>query len=392
MSHQHHDSTISTTKTCSTCNQFNSDSKGAGLFGNGTGMTSNAHQSVTSNNNQHLGATSARGDAHNNTHLGATSARDEETLSAGSTARAESNAYRMSNNNGDLEKDFSNRNGPNGYGANAAGHQHLDTSMDEDLALRHIRTAGSISITPELFEKLYLSPKNDVKGELRKTFGNPTPLALIGFLLSLTPLSWTLMGWRGAGGSGSASIGWYFFAGGLLMVLGGVGEWILGNTFPFVVFTSFGAFWLGYAATLVPEYGAYGNYADPATQGSTGLESVGFNVGIAYFMICMGILCLVYLICSLRTNLVFFLIFFTLIPAFALLAGAFLNAAQGNANTAQKCQEAAGAFTFVTCLLGWYIFLAIMLASVDFPFSLPIVDLSGMIKGASEKQKVNHVE
>lgn len=109
-------------------------------------------------------------------------------------------------------------------------------------------------------------------------------------------------------------------------------------------------------------------------------------------MICMGILCLVYLICSLRTNLVFFLIFFTLIPAFGLLAGTFLNLAQGRTALASKCQEAAGAFTFVTCLLGWYIFLAIMLASVDFPFSLPIVDLSGMIKGASEKRKVDHVE
>ncbi|KAF2626449.1 hypothetical protein BU25DRAFT_99608 [Macroventuria anomochaeta] len=356
-------------------------------------MTSNnAHESVTTNNNQHLGASSGRADAHNNTHLGATSARDEETLSAGSTARAESSAYRMSNNNGKLEKDFSSSNGYEYGGTTNGGHQHLDNKMDEDLALRHIRTAGSISISPELFEKLYLSPKNEVKGELRKTFGNPTPLALIGFLLSLTPLSWTLMGWRGAGGSGSASIGWYFFAGGLLMVLGGLGEWILGNTFPFVVFTSFGAFWLGYGATLVPSYGAYGNYADPTIQGSTGLESVGFNVGIAYFMISMAMLCLVYLVCSMRTNLVFFLIFFTLTPAFGLLAGTFLNLAQGNAATASKCQEAAGAFAFVTCLLGWYIFFAIMLASVDFPFSLPIVDLSGIIKGASEKQKVDHVE
>ena len=109
-------------------------------------------------------------------------------------------------------------------------------------------------------------------------------------------------------------------------------------------------------------------------------------------MICMGILCLVYLICSMRTNLVFFLIFFTLDPAGGLLAGTFLNLAQGKAALAAKCQEAAGAFTFVTCLLGWYIFLAIMLASVDFPFSLPIVDLSGMIKGASEKQKIDHVD
>jgi hypothetical protein len=34
----------------------------------------------------------------------------------------------------------------------------------------------------------------------------------------------TLMGWRGAGGNGAASTGWYFFAGGLLMIIGGLGE------------------------------------------------------------------------------------------------------------------------------------------------------------------------
>ncbi|KAI8938430.1 hypothetical protein NX059_004323 [Plenodomus lindquistii] len=328
--------------------------------------------------------------ATNDAHLGATSARDEETLSAGSTARNESTSKMLENNNG-LEKDFSPaRDGAytNGYG----NHQHLDTSYDSNAALHRIRTAGSISISPELFEKLYLSPQNQVKGELRKTFGNPTPLALIGFLLSLTPLSWTLMGWRGAGGSGAASIGWYYFAGGLLMVLGGIGEWILGNTFPFVVFTSFGAFWLGYAATLQPFYGSYELYRDPSNPSSTGLESVGFNVGIGYFMICMGMLCLVYLICSIRTNLVFFMIFFTIVPAFGLLAGTFLQLANGRAALAAKLQEAAGAFAFVTCICGWYIFLAIMLASVDFPFSLPLVDLSSVIKGASEKKKINHVE
>jgi hypothetical protein len=92
---------------------------------------------------------------------------------------------------------------------------------------------------------------------------------------------------------------------------------------------------------------------------------------LGYFMICMGILCLIYLICSIRTNLVFFLIFFTLVPAFGLLAGAFFNAAMGKLAIAAKCQEAAGAFTFVTCMCGWYILLAIMLASVDFPFDLP---------------------
>jgi len=88
-------------------------------------------------------------------------------------------------------------------------------------------------------------------------------------------------------------------------------------------------------------------------------------------MISMAILCLIYLVCSIRTNLVFFLIFFTLVPAFGLLAATFFMNAKGNLATAAKTEEAAGAFTFVTCILGWYILMAIMLASVDFPFDLP---------------------
>jgi succinate-acetate transporter protein len=111
------------------------------------------------------------------------------------------------------------------------------------------------------------------------------------------------MGWRGAGGNGAASIGWYMFAGGMLMVLGGVGEvslshtaslvcianttqWILGNTFPFVVFVSFGAFWLGYGATLQPMYNSIAAYKTAGDANSTGAESVGFNVGIGRSLTC----------------------------------------------------------------------------------------------------------
>ena len=34
-----------------------------------------------------------------------------------------------------------------------------------------------------------MSPQSAVKGDLRKTFANPTPIALIGYILALTPLS-----------------------------------------------------------------------------------------------------------------------------------------------------------------------------------------------------------
>lgn len=63
-------------------------------------------------------------------------------------------------------------NGHNG----GSDHTHLDKDMPPGDALNRMRTAGSISISPELFEKLYLSPQNNVKGDLRKTFGNPTPM------------------------------------------------------------------------------------------------------------------------------------------------------------------------------------------------------------------------
>lgn len=107
-----------------------------------------------------------------------------------------------------LEKDFSNGNGysPNSNGINGGAYHLNDTNMDHGDALQRIRTAGSISISPELFEKIYLSPQNAVKGDLRKTFGNPTPVALLGFLLCLSPLSCDLMGWRGAGGNGAAGM------------------------------------------------------------------------------------------------------------------------------------------------------------------------------------------
>lgn len=62
------------------------------------------------------------------------------------------------------------------------------------------RTYGSISISPEMFEELYLQPKNKVKGDLRIKFGNPTPVAIGGFILTTTPLSMALLGWQGAGG------------------------------------------------------------------------------------------------------------------------------------------------------------------------------------------------
>lgn len=56
-------------------------------------------------------------------------------------------------------------------------HQNGDGNGSVDVNGAPLKqTQSSLSISPALFEKLYLSPQNAVKGDLRKTFGNPTPL------------------------------------------------------------------------------------------------------------------------------------------------------------------------------------------------------------------------
>lgn len=46
-------------------------------------------------------------------------------------------------------------------------------------------------------------------------------------------------------------------------------------------------------------------------------------------------------------------------------------------------QQASGAFGFLACLAGWWIFLAQMFNAVDFPVQLPMGDISHVIKGGT---------
>lgn len=167
------------------------------------------------------------------------------------------------------------------------------------------------------------------------------------------------------------------------MVLGGVLEFVLGNTFPFVVFGSFGAFWLSFGATLTPYFNASIAYL-PDNPAASAADPV-FASTFGFFHVYMGVLCFVYMIVALRTNIIFVLIFATLVGAFSCLSAFFFSIGRSDPNITY--QHAAGGLTFVTCLLGWYLFFVQLLAAVDFPLNLPVGDLSRFIKGASERSK-----
>ncbi|OQU99860.1 hypothetical protein CLAIMM_05435 [Cladophialophora immunda] len=250
--------------------------------------------------------------------------------------------------------------------------------MEKETSDQMARIAREISMSPSTYEKIYLSPPTSDTRQLRKTFANPTPLCLLGFIMSLGPLSCDLMGWRGAGGDGSSSIGVFFFMGGLLMIIGGVGEFILGNSYPFIVFCGFGGWWLSFGATLKPSFGAYGNYSPDPANAAAGLSTTGFLAGFGFFLLFMALFCLVCLICALKLNVCLVIIHSTLVICFCLLTGSFWQAAEGRAGLASRLLIAGGAFAFVSTAVAGYLFLSQMLLTVEFPFSLPVGDLSSV--------------
>ena len=116
------------------------------------------------------------------------------------------------------------------------------------------------------------------------------------------------------------------------------------------------------------------------------------NIAIGLYYAILAVLTSVYLICSIRTNVCLFLALFLLVVTFALTAATFFQTALGNAVHAAKLQKAAGAFNFALCVPIWHIFVAQILDAVDFPFALPVGDLSTVVLGKSQKSRKNGVE
>lgn len=179
-----------------------------------------------------------------------------------------------------------------------------------------------------------------------------------------------------------------------------------GNTFPATVFCLFGGFWFTFGATIVPSYNAYGMYS---TSGSAadGLNEPQFYATFSFFLVAMAVLCAIFTIASIRTNIVFFLIFILLVPCckycllwarivltvmmktVGCLSASFFAVSHGESANALKLQHIGAGLLLAVSLLGWYIFLALILLSVDFPFILPLGDLSTVVHGRADETRDN---
>ena len=100
----------------------------------------------------------------------------------------------------------------------------------------------------------------------------------------------------------------------------------------------------------------------------------------------MAILSTIFLLCSLRTNLVFFLIFVAATMGFGFAAGSFWCAGIGQMANSAQFLVATGACFWAAAMLGWYLLLAIMIPTMELPIPTPpVFDLSQIVKARRPK-------
>jgi succinate-acetate transporter protein len=138
---------------------------------------------------------------------------------------------------------------------------------------------------------------------------NPAPLGLFGFALTTWILSLINAGLI-PGGSMGVVLALALAFGGTAQFFAGLMEMSKGNTFGFVAFCSYGAFWWSFAL-LIKFFVA-------------GIPAADAGVALGWYLIVWGAFTTVMLIASFALNRALQLIFIALTPTFFLLAAGFL--------------------------------------------------------------------
>lgn len=247
----------------------------------------------------------------------------------------------------------------------------LGLVADEEKGIH--RTQTGVTMSPELFEKLYLTPKVPHVGDYNRRFANPTALGLVGLVIATFTFSIICMGWGGAQGF-SPVVGIFFFVGPVLLIFAMVFEWIMGNFFPMMIMGIFAVFWLSVGMLQLPtlQLGApYATAGDPA-----GLASPGYNSVVALYLIVWGFAFFTFFIFTCKINAVFATIFLLVTAAAWVVSAAYWKVSSGDFDAATKLQKAGGALLFVVAALGWYMCFIIMAGEMRITLNLPVGDLS----------------
>jgi succinate-acetate transporter protein len=180
---------------------------------------------------------------------------------------------------------------------------------------------------------------------------NPAPLGLCGFALTTFVLSTINAGWFTAASIGVV-VGLALAYGGLAQLLAGMWEFKAGNTFGAVAFSSYGAFWLSFAALFIPGIVPKGFASIPAS-------------GVGIYLLGWGIFTFIMFLGALRRSVALSVVLGLLTLTYVILAiGAFAGSS--------GITVIGGYVGILTALAAWYTALADILASGKAVFNLPV--------------------
>ncbi|KAI5241582.1 hypothetical protein E4T47_04780 [Aureobasidium subglaciale] len=262
--------------------------------------------------------------------------------------------------------------------------EKIDHSMTEDNNSGNgspLSRQMTVALTPEQYERLFFQPEGPRRGDYSKRFGNPTLLGLLGFLIPYTSTILTLCGFRGATTTSLVGLdGDYYAFGGIAMVLAGIAEFIIGNTFPMAVFIIYGAHWISLAYAQDPFFNQISAFQ---AGGGLGIAGAAWNSSQGFHNIVMVLVSFVFFVATFRVNVFFVLTFFGLIMLFSFIAAAHFAIPSvtdlAGLDHVETLLKIGGGFGWLGLVSGWYLAILTACAAVGIPCPLPVLDLSGKI-------------
>jgi len=218
-----------------------------------------------------------------------------------------------------------------------------------------------------------------------RKFANPAPLGLSAFALTTFVLSLINVGTRDVT-EPNIVVALAFGYGGLVQLLAGMWEMAVGNTFGATALSSYGGFWISLAIVLTPGgFDIVAGYAtkDPTTGDPTGANANDFNNAFGFFLIGWFIFTTILLLCTLRSTVAFFLLFFFLDMAFLFLAIARFQSKAGAESI--PLNKAGGYFGLFAAFMAWYNALAGIADDSNSFFVIPVAHFPWSVKGRERR-------
>ncbi|PFH49003.1 hypothetical protein AMATHDRAFT_49088 [Amanita thiersii Skay4041] len=172
----------------------------------------------------------------------------------------------------------------------------------------------------------------------RKSFiGNPAPLGLFSFSATTFLLSLYNVNTRDVAAP-NAVVGMGLFVGGLAQILAGMWEYPRGNTFGATAFTSYGAFWMSFAAVLIPGAGVREAFQ----------TEKDYNNAVGLYLVIWFIFTSLLVPPVIRRNISLVILFATLALTFLLVGIGLMTGSAGS-------RKAGGAFGIISGVTAYYV-------------------------------------